>query len=196
MSGADHVELTTLRQWREWLRRHHTRDSGIWLVFPKKTTIRASMDYEEIVCEALCWGWIDSRTAKVDERRTKLWLSPRRPASVWSASNKSRIERLMASGRMQPAGSRVVEHAKATGQWNKMDTVERLEVPRDLTAAFRRHVGAKRNWEGFSPSSRKIILAWIEHAVRPATRAARVEETAAGAARGEKANQPAPRTTS
>jgi uncharacterized protein YdeI (YjbR/CyaY-like superfamily) len=196
VSEGDYVEATTQRQWRDWLRRHHTREDGIWLVFPKKTASPASMDYEEIVCEALCWGWIDSRTAKVDERRTKLWIAPRRPASVWSSSNKSRIERLVASGRMQPAGKRAVEHAKSTGQWSKMDAVERLEVPRDLAAAFRRHAGAKRNWEGFSQSSRKIILAWIEHAVRPATRAARVEETAACAARGERANQPAPRTTS
>lgn len=196
MSAADHVEVTTQRQWRDWLRRHHTREDGIWLVFPKKTASTAPMDYEEIVCEALCWGWIDSKTATVDERRTKLWMAPRRPASVWSASNKSRIERLVTSGRMQPAGLRAVERAKSTGQWSKMDAVERLEVPPDLASAFRRHAGAKRNWDAFSQSSRKIILAWIEHAVRPATRAARVEEAAACAARGVKANQPTPRTTS
>ncbi|MFI5034612.1 MAG: YdeI family protein [Acidimicrobiales bacterium] len=195
MSESDVVEVTALGQWRDWLRRHHTRETGAWVVYLKRSSGRAEIDYEELVCEALCWGWIDSKTERVDDLRTRLWFAPRRSASTWSTSNKRRVERLAGEGRMKPAGLRAVAQAKATGRWTTMEAVERLEVPPDLAAALRRHTGAKRQWEGFTPSSRRVILQWIALAKRPATRVDRIERTAACAARGEKVIPPTPRVS-
>lgn len=117
MSEPDQAEVATLAQWRAWLRRHHARDAGVWAVFFKKSSGRAMTDYEELVCEALCWGWIDSKVARVDEDRTRIWFAPRRARSPWSESNRRRVEVLGADGRMQPAGLRQVERAKADGRW-------------------------------------------------------------------------------
>jgi uncharacterized protein YdeI (YjbR/CyaY-like superfamily) len=117
MGEAERVEVAILRQWRDWLERHHARETGVWLVFLKKSSGQAKVDYEELVCEGLCWGWIDSEVGRVDELRTRLWFAPRRPRSAWSASNIRRVERLVAERRMQPAGERAVEEAKESGRW-------------------------------------------------------------------------------
>jgi uncharacterized protein YdeI (YjbR/CyaY-like superfamily) len=88
---------------------------------------------------------------------------------------------------MEPAGAAAVALAVETGMWTLMDPVEDLVVPDDLAEAFDRHPGAREHWESWSPSARKMILAWIVMAKRPDTRAVRVETSAEQAARGVKA---------
>ena len=75
------------------------------------------LPYNDVVEEALCFGWIDSKARGLDERRTQLTLTPRRPRSNWSEPNKERIERLLALGLMTPAGLAAVERAKEDGTW-------------------------------------------------------------------------------
>lgn len=118
MAEAEHLEVTRPAQWRAWLRAHHARDAGLWVVTYKKGSGRPIVGYEDLVCEALCWGWVDSKVGRVDEARTRTWFSPRRARSPWSASNRARVERLVAEGRMRPAGLRRVDEAKAAGRWD------------------------------------------------------------------------------
>jgi uncharacterized protein YdeI (YjbR/CyaY-like superfamily) len=102
------VELDDRADWRAWLERNHARATGVWLVTWKKTAGRPRVDYDAAVEEALCFGWVDSRSRSVDEDRTSLYFTPRRPKSSWSESNLARVERLEASGLMTDAGRRVV----------------------------------------------------------------------------------------
>ncbi len=88
---------------------------------------------------------------------------------------------------MAPAGLAAIERAKADGSWTVLDGPERLEVPPDLAAALEAIPPAAATFASFSPSSRKMMLSWVAMAVRPETRAARVEQIAVKAARGEKA---------
>jgi uncharacterized protein YdeI (YjbR/CyaY-like superfamily) len=90
---------------------------------------------------------------------------------------------------MAPAGLAKVEAAKADGSWARLDSVDALLVPDDLAAAFAAHPGSAVNWEAFPASTRRGVLEWIGAAKGSHTRARRVEETAALAARGERANQ-------
>jgi uncharacterized protein YdeI (YjbR/CyaY-like superfamily) len=144
--------------------------------------------HEEAVDEALCFGWIDSKQKTLDEERSVLWMSPRRPASGWSKVNKDRVERLAQRGLMADAGRAAVAIAKSNGAWVSLDAVEALELPRDLAAALARERGATANYDAFPPSSKKIILTWIASAKRPETRARRIEETARLAAQNIRAN--------
>jgi uncharacterized protein YdeI (YjbR/CyaY-like superfamily) len=194
-ANAERQEPANLEQWAAWLSAHHPRDHGVWLVTWKKATGRQAFDYEQAVTEALRFGWVDSVARGLDGDRSMLWFAPRRPGSGWSRSNKVRIERLEAQGRLEPAGRAVVEAARADGSWALLDAVEDLVVPDDLAAAFDRHPGAREQWEQFPRSARRGILGWIVQAKRPATRVTRVEQTAALAARGERANQWRPRTS-
>lgn len=189
MKDGESIEVTSREQWRRWLQDNHTRSTGIWLVAYKKAAGDRHVGYEPIIEEALCFGWIDGPARALDDLRGKLWFSPRKPGSGWSRPNKLRIDRLIAGGRMQPAGLAKIEAAKADGSWSKLDAVENLEIPPDLSQAFRRHAGAKACFEAFPRSAKRAILEWIAHAKKPETRAARLEETARCAARNERANE-------
>ena len=175
--------------WRDWLESNHATARGVWLVSWRPTSGRTSVDYEAAVEEALCFGWVDSRGGKVDEQRTKLYFAPRKPRSAWARSNKERVERLMAAGRMTPAGISAIERAKANGSWTILDSVEQLDVPEDLRAALEARPPARANWEAFPRSARRALLERIATARRDETRTRRIEETAAAAQRNERANE-------
>jgi uncharacterized protein YdeI (YjbR/CyaY-like superfamily) len=175
--------------WRGWLIANHATSTGAHLVTWGTHTGRPRVSYGDAVEEALCVGWVDSKAGKLDDERSLLWFTARRPRSGWSRSNKERIERLMAAGLMLPAGIAAIDEAKRRGTWEMLDHVEDLVVPEDLAAALAARPGARQLWDGFSRSARRGILEWIVQAKRPETRARRVEETATLAARGEKANQ-------
>lgn len=178
--------------WRRWLERHHATSGAVWLALVKKGSSASGIAYEEGVLEALCFGWIDSTANALDDDSYKLWMAPRKPGSGWSAVNKRRIERLIAEGRMAPAGLAAIEAAKADGTWTKLDASHALEIPTDLATAFRRHAGSKRRFDAFPPSARRAILEWIGTAKRPETREKRVEETARLAKDGVRANESRP----
>lgn len=142
---------------------------------------------DDIVMEALRYGWIDSTARLLDDERRVQRFSPRRPGSGWSRSNKDRVARLEHQGRLESAGRAVIEAARADGSWQLFDSVEALEVPDDLAAALVSFPGAREQFDAFPPSTRKAILQWIVLAKRPATREKRVTDAARRAARGERA---------
>jgi uncharacterized protein YdeI (YjbR/CyaY-like superfamily) len=172
--------------WRAWLIANHRTSSGVHLVSWRSGTGRTSIPYDEAVEEALCVGWIDSVTGRLDDERALQWFGPRRPRSGWASSNKERVERLIAAGRMLPAGLEAIETAKQNGSWSLFDDVERLVVPDDLARALEGLPGARATWDAFSPSSRKQLLGWVVQARRAETRARRIAEIADHAARGLK----------
>jgi uncharacterized protein YdeI (YjbR/CyaY-like superfamily) len=114
---AEVVQLADRADWRDWLERNHATASAVWLVTWKKPTGKLRVGYDAAVEEALCFGWVDSKSRSVDDERTSLYFAPRKPKSAWSESNVARIERLEAAGLMAAAGRRVVEEAKRLGMW-------------------------------------------------------------------------------
>jgi uncharacterized protein YdeI (YjbR/CyaY-like superfamily) len=183
------VHVESRDELREWLQAQGADSPSIWLVTWKRATNRPAPSYDEIVEEALCFGWIDSTARTIDDERSALRLSRRKPGSGWSRSNKVRLERLEREGRMTDAGRAVVDRARADGSWELLDAVENLEVPDDLAAALAARPGAAEQFDAFPRGEKRRLLEWIVQAKRPDTRRRRVEETAAAAERGERANQ-------
>src|SRR5512138_986473 len=91
-------------EWRKWLASNYASSEGIWLVILKKEAKLAGIRYSEAVEEALCFGWIDGGARSVDAQRYRLYMSPRKPGSIWSALNKQRIRRLLDEGLIAPTG--------------------------------------------------------------------------------------------
>jgi uncharacterized protein YdeI (YjbR/CyaY-like superfamily) len=118
-----------------------------------------------------------------------LWFSPRKKGSAWSKKNKERVEQLVGAKRMHQAGLAKVKEAKQDGSWSKLDSVEALQIPRDLLKAFKSCPGSNSNFEAFPRSTKRAILEWIGNAKTEATRAKRVSETATLAAENIRANQ-------
>ena len=193
VGASEEVVAKDRAAWRRWLERHHATSDGVWLVIAKKGSGIPSVTYEESVEEALCFGWIDAKANSLDDRRYKQWMARRKPGSGWAASNKRRVERLIAEGRMAPAGLRAVQAAKADGSWTKLDGSEALEVPTNLAKALKRYPNARKHFDAFPPSARRVILQWIGTAKKAETRAKRVEETARLAEDNVRAAQPPPR---
>ena len=180
------LEIRSRAEWRAWLAEHHESSSGVWLITFKKNR-GPHVPYDDVVEEALAFGWVDSKGLGVDEDRSSLLMTPRKPKSGWSRPNKLRIEKLTAAGLMAPAGLAAVALAKETGAWTALDDIENLVEPPDLTAALDANPDARRHWDAFPPSARKVLLGWIMSAKRPATRERRVAETVAKAAVNQRA---------
>ena len=146
----------------------------MWLVSYKAATGKTRLTYEESIPDALSYGWIDSLNKPLDDERTGLLFTPRKPGSGWSRTNKVRIARLVKEGRMQPAGLAKIAAAKRDGSWTLLDSVEAMEVPNDL----RRALGAAgmRKFDALTPGRKKEHLRMLVTAKRPETRAKRIEE--------------------
>jgi uncharacterized protein YdeI (YjbR/CyaY-like superfamily) len=186
LEDAPHVEVEDRATWRAWLETNHASSTGAWMVTWRSGSGRVGLDYEAAVEEALCFGWVDSTGGRVDDQRGKLYFAPRKTRSAWAATNKARVERLIAEGRMTPAGLAAIERAKANGSWEVLDSVERLEVPPDLGAALDASPPAAANFAAFPPSVRKQLLASVAMARMPETRADRIRRITEAAARNER----------
>ncbi len=184
------IEFRSRQQLRDWLDANHATASTFWLVSFKKHVTDHYVPYGDIVEELLCYGWIDSRTRRVDDDRTMLLVGPRKPGSTWSAANKHRVAKLEKAGLMTPAGRKLVDAAKADGAWSFLDDIENVVVPDDLVSALQKNKAAQREFDRFNKSAKKVILLWIKTAKRSETRAKRVHETVRLAAKGLKAAHP------
>jgi uncharacterized protein YdeI (YjbR/CyaY-like superfamily) len=176
--GRRVVVAHTVEEWRDWLRQEGPTSGTVWLTVWKKAAGPDKLTYDDVVDEALCHGWIDSTINGFDETSTLLMVAPRKKGSVWSAVNKARIERLVAEGRMQPAGRAVIDAAIADGSWTILDPVEAMEEPDDLVAAIDA-AGVRDVWESWTPGRRKQVLYRLVMAKTPPTRAKRIAEAIA-----------------
>jgi uncharacterized protein YdeI (YjbR/CyaY-like superfamily) len=183
------VEPRNRAEWRAWLQENHKQKESIWLVLYKKGHEGSTLIVSEAVEEALCFGWIDGLANKLDEKRFKLLLAPRKPKGVWSKINKARVAKLIKAKLMQPAGMAMIKLAKKSGTWKTLNDIDKLKYPDDLLLAFSKTKKAKEYFDAFPPSAKKIILTWIQSAKTPETRNKRIAETVTKAAKNIRANQ-------
>lgn len=163
--------------WRAWLEAHHDSAQVIWLVLLKRGVPEPAVTYEEAVEEALCFGWIDGQLRRIDDRSHAVRFTPRRPRSVWSESNKRRVEKLTAAGRMTETGLAVVRAAKERGEWERLPSnVELDTVPEDLAGALAEDPAAGAGFASFPASARRDYVYWVTSAKRSPTRDRRVAE--------------------
>lgn len=173
--------------WRAWLVEHHGASPGVGLVLAKKGTTRpTTLTFDEALEEALSHGWIDGRRNSRDVSTYTQRFTARRPRSTWSKRNIGIVDRLVAEGRMQPAGLREVERAQADGRWAAAyDGPATIAVPSDLTAALAAEPRAAAMFEILTSQNRYAVLFRIGGAKRADTRARRIDQFVAMLARGE-----------
>jgi uncharacterized protein YdeI (YjbR/CyaY-like superfamily) len=186
--GRPLLHPETREAWRDWLTEHHRDIDGVWLARWTKASGMAPVDYEATVEEALCFGWIDGLVHTLGDGRQAHLMTPRRAGSGWSHSNKDRVDRLIAEGRMTDAGMKVIRAAQADGSWSMQDAAEALIEPDELADALDANPEARRQWDGFPRSPRRALIWWVMSAKRPETRARRVAHIVQEAAEGRRAN--------
>ena len=133
--GKPILAFASPAEWEAWLDAEHAASDGVWVKFAKKGSGVETVVYAEALDVALCYGWIDSQVARLDERFYLQKFTPRRARSKWSQINREKIEELTRQGRMKPAGLEQVELAKADGRWDAAyASPANVEMPDDLQA--------------------------------------------------------------
>lgn len=176
------------QSWRDWLEFNHASESSVWLVIFKRGSQVPSLSVNEAIDEALCFGWVDSKPNKRDDKSFYLYFSQRKAKSNWSKVNKEKVERLIEAGKMTLPGLEMIELAKETGTWDALNEVDSLLEPEDLAKALVSNPTAKEYWKKFPPSARRGILEWILNAKTASTRAKRITETVLLAEKNIRAN--------
>lgn len=170
-----------------WLRANHAVERELWVKVYKNGAGVASVTWDEIVIETLCWGWIDGIKQSLDDRAYLQRITPRGARSVWSKRNTEHAERLMAAGRMEAPGLAQVRAAKADGRWaDAYAPVSETTVPVDFLTALDGRPEARRFFETLPKSSRFVIAYGLNSAKRPETRQRRAEKFLDMLARGER----------
>ena len=177
------------QEWRAWLQDNHDKKQAVWLIYHKKKSNVPTVVYSDAVDEALCFGWIDSKSKPIDEHTFMQYFSRRKEKSVWSKVNKDKIERLTQEGLMTTAGFKIIETAKHNGSWTILDEAEALIIPDDLEKALQKSTKAKAYFLSLSRSDKRNILQWLVLAKRKETREKRINEIVELADKNQKPKQ-------
>ena len=180
MKNADDLPILsfeTQQDWEMWLAGHHTDSKGIWLKIAKKETGIPSVNYSEALDSALCYGWIDGQKGSFDDSYWLQKFTPRRAKSAWSKVNCDKATELIAQGRMQPAGLRQVELAKADGRWElAYHPQSKITVPEDFQSELDKNPRAREFFGTLNSANRYAILYRIQTAKKSETRSARIQK--------------------
>jgi uncharacterized protein YdeI (YjbR/CyaY-like superfamily) len=166
------LDVRTRAEWRRWLAQHHASSPGIWLIRHKLHSGVKSMSYEDVVSEALCFGWIDSLLKRVDDDRFAIKVTPRQPTSKWSDINRRRWQALESAGLLAAPG---LAAAPTSNRYAPKPSIP--ELPAYIARVFKANAKAWRNFQALAPTYRRDFVVWIHTAKRPETRERRIRES-------------------
>ena len=183
----EQIYIKTRQELRDWLTRNHLNNEGIWLVLYKKRAKKPSLEYDDIVEECLCFGWIDSLIKRVDEEKYLRKITPRKSGGNWSEVNKKRVQKLQRLGLISDHGYLVIDEAKKSGRWKKSrQSGAPIEIPDEFKTALSKNKKASSFFEQLAPSYKKRFIGWISDAKRKETVTKRVSESIMLLERGKK----------
>jgi uncharacterized protein YdeI (YjbR/CyaY-like superfamily) len=166
----------TSDEWEKWLDKNHGSATGIWLQLYKKVSGKPSINHKEALEVALCYGWIDGVANKFDETSYLQRFTPRRPKSIWSKKNIENVNRLIAAGKMKPAGVKEIESAKADGRWDAAyDSPANMEIPKDFLKELSKNAKAKKIFQTLNRTNIFSITWRLQTAKKPETREKRMK---------------------
>jgi uncharacterized protein YdeI (YjbR/CyaY-like superfamily) len=175
------LDVRTRVDWRRWLAKHHASSPGIWLLRHKQHTGVKSMPYEDLVREALCFGWVDSLIKRLDDGHYAIKVTPRQPTSKWSDINRRRWKQLRAAGLLTasrlaaaPTGNTYAPHPPIP------------ELPAYVAKALKTNLRAWQHFQALAPTYRRDFVVWIHTAKRAETRERRIRESIEILAAGKK----------
>ncbi len=176
VSFADKPVLNlTIEQWEEFLI-DNPPETGVRLKLRKKLSSKPGITWSEALDVALCYGWIDGQTARLDDDFTLQAFTPRRKNSPWSQVNREHVARLIEEGRMLPGGLAEIERAKADGRWDAAYRQKDATAPDDLQAALDANPEAAAFHASLSKVDRFRVYFRLTSIKTPEVRAARIRD--------------------
>ena len=180
------LEVESAEEWERWLIEHGS-DDGVRLKLRKRLSKKTEgITYDEALDVALCHGWIDGQVARFDDDYVLQAFTPRRRNSPWSQRNVGHVARLIAAGRMRPAGQAEIDRAKGDGRWDAAYQVKDAPVPDDLRAALDANPKAAENFEALNGQNRWAIIFRLSQLKRAESRERNIVKYVDMLERGEK----------
>jgi uncharacterized protein YdeI (YjbR/CyaY-like superfamily) len=169
------------REWRAWLRKNFRKSREVWLLHYKKNSGKPRIPYDHAVEEALCFGWIDSKVRRMDKERFAQVFTPRKSLSRWSPANVARAKKMIAEGKMTPAGLKAFspEQRRPTPSWPQ-------RLPRNLASQFRERSAAWSRFQSFPPYYRRVSVGWVASAKKEETKRKCLKQLIECSARNER----------
>lgn len=183
--SAEPTFFATPAGFRRWLARHHESATHLWVGFHKRATGRPTLTWPQSVEEALAFGWIDGLRKRIDGEAYMIRFSPRQPRSIWSKVNVATAERLIAAGRMQPAGLAAFQQRSAARTGVYSSEQKEVALPPAYARIFRAAPDAWRFFRAQPPWYRRTTTWYVISAKREATRRRRLDQLIADSAAGE-----------
>ena len=184
--GLPVLAFAAQADWDAWLAGPGAGAPGLWLKLAKKGAGVPCVGKAKAIETALAHGWVDGQLQPFDDQAWLVRFTPRGPRSNWSKINRDTAERLIAEGRMTPAGQAEIDRAKADGRWAAAYAgAKTITVPDDLQAALDANPKAKAFFATLTGANRYAVLYRVGDAKTDKTRAARIDKFVAMLARGE-----------
>lgn len=181
-SKSPYIEVQSRRQWRNWLQKNHDSISVIWVVLRKRHTGKNSLSYEDLIEEALCFGWVDSIVKRLDDDRYARKFTPRKPDSKWSTINRRRYADLQTRGLLADPGLK----RPPTDRSGDAPRPSVAALPPYIEQQLKANVRAWGHFQQLAPSYRRNYIAWIDSAKREETKQKRLNEAITLLAAGKK----------
>jgi len=176
------IEVKSRQEWRQWLNENYDCHSEIWLIFRKRHTGAATLEYTDAVEEALCFGWIDSLVKRLDDELYARKFTPRKADSKWSTINRRRYADLKSRGLLAAPG---LERPPTTRSGDA-PRASASAIPRYIEERLKADPRAWRYFEQLAPSYRRAYIAWVDSAKREETKEKRLQEVLSLLASGKK----------
>ncbi|MFH1404222.1 MAG: YdeI/OmpD-associated family protein [Candidatus Altiarchaeota archaeon] len=146
--------VSNRKDWRRWLKKNFDKEAEVWLAYPKKSSGKPRIEYNDAVEEALCFGWIDSIVKSLDKENSIQRFSPRNPKSTYSQQNKERIKWLLEHDMIH---SSMLEKAEEIAS-------QKFVFPKDILESIKTDKVALKNYNKFSDPYKRIRIAYIDAA--------------------------------
>ena len=171
------ILFQNIDNWKEWLEKNHKNSDGIWMQIAKKNKEIKSIDYQEGLEVALCYGWIDGQKKSYDDNSWLQKFTPRRAKSIWSKVNKDKVELMIKNGKMQASGLAEIEKVKQNGMWdNAYESQKNITVPEEFKTELDNNERAKIFFESLNSSNRYSFLFRIHTAKKPETKTKKIKQ--------------------
>tara|TARA_R110002073_G_scaffold105789_1_gene239115 strand:- start:169 stop:738 length:570 start_codon:yes stop_codon:yes gene_type:complete len=166
------IFFTTHDEFYVWLAENHTKSDALWVGYFRKSTGRASLTWSASVDAALCFGWIDGVRNSIDDQSYKIRFTPRKSTSIWSAVNVQKVQTLIATGKMKPAGLRPYHNRRDAVGYTSED--RNIPLSKDFETQIKANPAAWDFFDSLAPSYRRDSIWWVMSAKKEETQLRRL----------------------
>lgn len=169
------IVVYTIEDWRNWLNKNHLKEKKVGLISFKKHTGKPSISHREAMHEAIAFGWIDTTLKRLDDERYVRHFVRRGDNANWSKNTLKYGKELFEAGRMSEHGIfRYKQGLKKKP--HDYGIPDNPRMPLELKKELEKNEKAKKNFDSFSPSSKKMFYRMILRAKTSETKIKRIKE--------------------